>query len=405
MISVQEAISIVLKNTPQGTVEEVDLTEALGFNLAENVVTDVNMPPFDKSSMDGYAFKSEDCPDDGTALHIVGTIPAGKYPDFKVASGEAAKIMTGAPIPEGADCVQKVEETEALSDSKVRILTRVPVGKNVAFMSEIMTAGNIVLPKNTYISPAVIGVLATVGRKRVKIHKRLRVGILVTGDELVEVEQKPGPGQLRNSNGYTLFSQVMEAGGIPHMLGIATDDFTDLKTKISQGLQHDILLISGGVSMGDFDFVEDVLHDLGVEKYFDKVNIKPGKPSVFGKTERSLVFGLPGNPVSASTVFEIIVRPCLRKLLGFQVLHNLRMTAVLETEHPVKTSREYYHPSKCYFTENKLFVKPVNTKGSADVLSFAKSNCYIVTPAGANDFQPGQSVEVIIRSDYWKSLM
>ena len=405
MISVQEAISIVLRHTPQGTVEEVGLTEALGFNLAENVLTDVNMPPFDKSSMDGYAFKSADCPDDGTVLRVVGTIPAGQYPDFHLAAGEAAKIMTGAPMPEGADCVQKVEETEALSDSKVRILKKVPVGKNVAFMSEIMTAGKTVLPKNTYITPAVIGVLATVGRKSVKIYRRPRVGILVTGDELVEVEQKPGPGQLRNSNGYTLFSQVMEAGGIPQLLGIATDDVPDLRKKISQGLQNDILLISGGVSMGDFDFVEDVLHDLGVAKYFDKVNIKPGKPSVFGKTETSLVFGLPGNPVSASTVFEIIVRPCFRKLLGFQAMHHLRLRAVLETEHPVKTAREYYHPSRCYFAENKLFVKPVKSKGSADVLSFAKSNCYIVTPSGANDFQPGQSVEVSIRSDYWKSLM
>lgn len=402
MISVEEALTRTLQATTVGAIETTDILKALGCVLAEDICSDIDMPPFDKSSMDGYALRAGDCKDVPAILRVVGTIPAGAYPEFTVRQGEAAKIMTGAPIPAGADSVQMVEKTGIPEDARVSILEPVEPGKHVALRGEIMRAGNTVLATGTYLSPAVIGVLATVGKRAVKVYKRPQVAILVTGDELVEVAQKPAAGQIRNSNGYTLYNQVLTTGAVPRMLGVVSDRMDDLRAKIKEGLASDILLISGGVSMGEFDFVEDVLAEYHVSIYYDKIDIKPGKPTVFGKTERTLVFGLPGNPVSASTIFEIFVRPAIRKMMGFGNLHNLQVPATLTANFTSKTARTSYQPATTTFRNGAFFVAPAPSKGSADVLAFARSNSFIIAPADRSEFIAGDPVEVMLRFDFWQ---
>ncbi|TDI82990.1 MAG: molybdopterin molybdotransferase MoeA [Caldithrix sp.] len=403
MISVEEALTRTLQATTIGAIETTDILKALGCVLAEDIRSDIDMPPFDKSSMDGYALRAGDCKDVPAILKVVGTIPAGAYPEFSVKQGEAAKIMTGAPIPAGADSVQMVEKTGIPADEGcVSILESVGLGKHIALRGEIMRAGNTVLATGTYLSPAVVGVLATVGKHAVKVYKRPQVAILVTGDELVEVAQKPAAGQIRNSNGYTLYHQVLATGAVPRMLGVVSDRMDDLRAKIKEGLASDILLISGGVSMGEFDFVEDVLAEYHVSIYYDKINIKPGKPTVCGKTERTLIFGLPGNPVSASTIFEIFVRPAIRKTMGFEKLHNLLVQATLAASFASKTARTSYQPATTTFHNGAFFVTPVPSKGSADVLAFARSNSFVIAPADQSEFNAGDQVEVMLRFDFWQ---
>ncbi|RMF63452.1 MAG: molybdopterin molybdenumtransferase MoeA, partial [Calditrichaeota bacterium] len=287
MITVKEAVQRVLQETELLGHEELSVVEARGHVLAEEVRADVDMPPFHKSSMDGYALKASDTARTPAVLEVVGTIPAGTSPTLEVQAGQAAKIMTGAPLPAGADAVQKVELTTSGPDGRVTILEPVVGGTNVAKQGEIFAAGAVVASRGTFITPAVVGLLAAVGRESVQVFARPKVAVLVTGDELVPLGQKPGPGQIRNSNGYALQAQVLGCGAIPEVLGVSSDVKEVLAQKIADGLNADVLLISGGVSMGDFDLVEDVLAEHAVTMFFQKVSIKPGKPTVFGRREKS----------------------------------------------------------------------------------------------------------------------
>ncbi|MFQ5648871.1 MAG: gephyrin-like molybdotransferase Glp [bacterium] len=402
MISIDEAIEMAVSETSRLEVEEVPILSAAGSVLAEDIHSDLDMPPFDKSSMDGYAVKAEDCNADPAILAVVGTIPAGVYPHFRIQTGQAAKIMTGAPLPAGADSVQMVEKTEGVSNGKVKILEAVSRGQNVASKSEIIQSGQRVLTKGTCVTPPVIGVLAVVGRNKVEIYRRPRVGILVTGDELVEIDQRPRAGQIRNSNGYALYHQVLATGAVPELLGIVPDDTSSLRKVIGAALSKDVLLISGGVSMGEFDLVEDVLAECKVETYYDKVNIKPGKPTVFGKSEHALVFGLPGNPVSASTIFEIVVKPTLRKMMGFSRLHNLQVTAILEKDFRSKTRRQNYQPAYTVLKNGTFFTSPLHSRGSADVMAFSRSNSYVIAPAEVDEYKQGQTILTMLRDDFWQ---
>ena len=403
MITVQEAIDITLKETSILGTEKLALLQAFGRILAEDVYSDIDMPPFDKSSMDGYAVKSADTKDCPAVLEVLGFIPAGIYPDFSIKSGQSAKIMTGAPMPKGADSVQMVEKTKAIDDRKVEILEPVTFSQNVSKRGEIFQSPKKVLSRGTYLSPAVFGLLATVGMAEIQIYKRPNVGILITGDELVEVDQKPKPGQIRNSNGYALYHQVYESGAFPKLIGIAIDSSDELIKKIEQGLKNNVLVISGGVSMGDLDLVESAFKKLGVSIFYEKINIKPGKPAVFGRKDETLVFGLPGNPVSASTVFEVIVKPALRKMMGFNRLHNLKVKAILEEDFKSKTNRENFHPAQVYFERNQIRVVPISTKGSADVWGFAKSNAFMIVPKEIQAIKNGELVDVMLRNDFWNT--
>ncbi len=399
MISLSEAIRKTLEMTSRLPVESVPLSEASGRILAEEVATDIDMPPFDKSSMDGFALRAHDCAKLPATLEVAGQIPAGTYPDFQISKGQAAGIMTGAPMPDGADSVQQVEKTQSPTPTSVSILEPVRPGQNVARRGEIMTTGQRVLASGVRISAAVVGLLATVGKYQVQVYRRPTVAILVTGDELVGVDEIPGPGQIRNSNGYALCAQVLAAGAIAETMGVAADERDELREKIRIGLECDVLILSGGVSMGEYDFVAEALTELGTNIHYNKVRVKPGKPTVFGHRGDTLVFGLPGNPVSASTIFELIARPALRKMMGFAQFQNLQVEAVLDGEFVSKTNRAYFHPAHTCFRDGAYHTTPLQTTGSADIWAFARSNSYVIAPPEQDYFEVSQKVGVLFHGD------
>ena len=397
MISLSQASQLTQAAVNRLDSEVVTLANAVGRVLASDAVSDMDMPPFDKSSMDGYALRSKDVENAPVELAVAGKIAAGVYPDFEIAAGQSAKIMTGAPMPAGSDSVQQVEKTTE-SGGKVKILESVKPGQNVASRGDVMRAGQTVLREGTAIDPAVVGLLAAIGVAEVPVYRQPRVGILITGDELVDVSAKPLPGQIRDSNGPTLRAQTLAAGALPRMLGVAADDIDDLRRGVQAGLSNDVLILSGGVSMGDYDFVEEVFVELGVEVLYNKIRVKPGKPTVFGRRGQTLVFGLPGNPVSASTIFELLVRPALLKMMGSTVPHHLRAEATLLSDFASKTNRENYHPASTHIRDGRFCTEPVASRGSADILAFARSNSFIVAPPEQDVFRTGDVIQILFRA-------
>lgn len=297
---------------PLGT-EPVALEHALGRILAADVVSDMDMPPFDKSAMDGYACRREDLAGD---LRVVETIPAGTPPQKRVGPGECSKIMTGAIVPEGADCVVQVEITEAASPGSIRC-TGKSTRDNICRQAEDIRRGDTVLHKGEWILPQHVAVLATVGCVQPTVAKRPTVGVVTTGDEIVEPGDRPAQAQIRNSNGPQLCAQVRQAGALDRYYGIVADTEEALDTVVRQAVAEcDVLLMSGGVSMGDFDLVPSVLKRNGLTLLFEKIAVKPGMPTVFGVSDDAFCFGLPGNPVSTFVIFELLVKPFLLGLMG-----------------------------------------------------------------------------------------
>ena len=381
MISVDDALKIVMENVhPTKDTEEVDLMSVSGRILAEDITSDMDIAPFDKSAMDGYAAIAELCPGQ---FDIIEEIPAGYVPTKKVIPGAVSKIMTGAPIPEGADSVVMVEKTEESikGEKKVKILTKVKKGKNIIKQGEDVKKGEVVLKKGTILGPADISVCATVGKKRVRVFNQMKVAILATGTELVEPDEIPSFGKIRNSNSYSLFSQVLSAGAIPKYLGIASDSEVDLSQKIKGGLNYNLLLISGGVSVGDFDLVPNVLEDCGVRIEFHKVCVKPGKPTVFGLTDKTVIFGMPGNPVSTLLIFEIFVRQAIYKMSGRKFSPDIMKNAILLGNFKrKKAEREEYTPVKLYYEDNRLKAKLIEFHGSAHILALSEANGLLRIP-------------------------
>ena len=312
MISFQDALKTVLNTKLQLGTEKVSLLQAQGRVLAENSISDINMPPFNKAAMDGFAIRESDISNE---LTIIETVAAGQTPTKSVEAGQATKIMTGAPVPEGADFVIQVELSELVDAQTVRFTGRTK--NNIIPFAEDVKAGDIVLNKGELMDARHMAVLASVGCVNPLVYKQPKVGIFSTGDEIVEPEYKPNASQIRNSNGNQLVAQVMQCNALPLYFGIVKDTYEETFNAIKTGLETcDVLLISGGVSMGDFDFVPKVLSDLGVTILFDSVAVQPGKPTTFGLKDDKIIFGLPGNPVSSFVQFEILVKPLLYKLMG-----------------------------------------------------------------------------------------
>ena len=401
MIRFQTALEIVLQHASRLPITRIALEEALGLVLAQDVTADVNMPPFHRSSMDGYAVRAEDLTPLPATLEVVGTVPAGSYPDFTLRRGQAARIMTGAPLPEGADSVQIVEKTRILEDGKVEISEDVKPGANVTPQGSEARLGEVVARSGSFISPALIGLLAAVGQKYVAVYLRPSVAVVATGNELVDIEEEPVAGQIRNSNSYGLSTQIRLAGGEPVALGVARDKKDELRSLIEQGLDYDLLLLSGGVSMGDLDLVKEVFHAAGIEILFDKVAVKPGKPVVFGKQDRRLVFGLPGNPVSAATMFELLVRPAMRKMMGFPVHQNQIIAARLVESFINRSNREYYAPAWTWYENAEFHVQPLKSKGSGDVVTYAQSNSYLICPIERMEFFGGEMMQTMLRTEFF----
>lgn len=331
MISVGEALRQVLEATPVLGAERVLLGDALGRVAADDVVSCRAVPAAANSAMDGFAVRAADVAEAGARLRIIGSAPAGSLLGGAVEPGTAAKIFTGSVIPEGADTVVKVEDTEE-TGGVVHVRIAAKAGNNVRNAGEDVAPGAVVLAAGTPIGPADLGVLASVGRASVSVVRRPRIAIVATGAELVEVDEEPGPGQVVNSNAYALVGAVREAGGEAVVLPIVRDRFEDIRDRLAEAAQADVVLSTGGVSVGEFDFVKEALDALGVARRFWKVAQKPGKPLTFGVRASCLWFGLPGNPVSALVCFALYVRPALRRLAGHRLLHLPCVEATLAVE-------------------------------------------------------------------------
>lgn len=396
MISVDEALRIVLKKGKKLLPRKVKLENAAGLCLAESIKSDLNMPPFNRSAMDGYAVIAKDIkpPVD---LDVIESIRAGYNPKKKVGRGQAAKIMTGSVVPKGADTVIKVEETKSLdNDRKVRILKETKKGANIARKGEDVRFGKIVLSKGTRIRAQEVGILAAVGANYVKVHSTPGIGIISTGDELVDIKRKPKPWQIRNSNSHSLAAQARQIVTDVDILGKVNDNKSEIRKLIQKGLKKDILILSGGVSMGEYDLVGGVLLDLGVKIFFEKVALRPGKPTVFGMKGDKLIFALPGNPVSTFVTFELFVKPCIKKMMGFTSYGHPILQAELEKDIKIKKKRREYRPALLRQEDSRWKVSLVDWHGSGDLFSITKANCLLIIRESVEKLNAGDMVEVML---------
>jgi molybdopterin molybdotransferase len=396
MLNIEEALKLVLDHAHPLATVATPLGEARGSVLAETIVSDIDSPPHDKSIVDGYAVIAADTGELPAELAVLEEVTAGAVPTRTVKRGMATRIMTGAPVPPGADAIVMVEQTE-LTGERVRIVGRAAkAGQNIVRRGTSLSRGQTVLQPGKLLRPIELGLLAEVGRTTVQTIPRPSVAVLTTGNELVDPSIAPGPGQIRNSNSSLLGGLVQAAGASANELGIARDEVAELESAIRAGLSHDVLVLSGGVSAGVLDLVPSVLAKLGVAEVFHKVNLKPGKPLWFGQKQsgghNTLVFGLPGNPVSSLVCFELFVRPAIQKLRGLNSSGLRRATAKLTSDHQQRGDRPTYWPSSI----NGETVTPLSWKGSGDLRSLTDANCLAHFPAGEKTFHAGEEINVLM---------
>ncbi|MFQ5611510.1 MAG: gephyrin-like molybdotransferase Glp [Anaerolineae bacterium] len=407
-MQVEEALDYILKHIAPLPAEGVSITQAGGRVLAEDVVSEIDVPPFTNSAMDGYAVRSNDVqparPEEPVALQVVAEIPAGTAPQARIEPGTAARIMTGAPMPAGADAVVRFEDTSEgredaqVSPGQVLVFQAVKSKDNVRPSGEDIQKGQTILSRGRVLRPQEIGLLAAIGRGQVQVHRRPRVAILATGDELVDVDAPLQPGQIRNSNEYTKAALVERYGGQPLMLGIARDTVADLTAKIRAGLAQevDLFLTSAGVSVGDFDMVKNVLAAEG-QMHFWQVAIKPGKPLAFGIIDGVPLIGLPGNPVAAVVAFEVFARPAILKLAGRKSWQKPTWRATLE-EDVHNSGRRHYMRARLHQTETGLRVttrsSSVEVQGSGILSSLVWANALVVVPEEVTFLPAGSQVDV-----------
>jgi molybdopterin molybdotransferase len=382
--------------------ELVSLLDSLGLALAEDLVADRDFPPFPRSTRDGYAIRSEDVAGVPAQVRCVGELKAGAsvaQSSVEVQPGEAVEIMTGAPVPSGADSVVMVEYTEKSGDDAVIIKRSVAAGENVVAAGSEARKGDVMVPRGTRVNHAIVAIAAAVGRAEVAVHRRPRVAVLATGDELVDINFAPGPNEIRNSNSYSLAAQVQQAGGDAVILPVARDDASDLQVLIRKGAECDLLLLSGGVSMGKYDLVEQALEKMGAQFFFDGVLIQPGKPVVFGELKSAQkttpFFGLPGNPVSTMVTFQLFARPVLDALAGARQQSSLFARARLKSELKVKPGLTRFLPGRLNGSHEQPEVEILKWQGSGDLNAMAGANCYIVVPPDKEHFEARESIAVL----------
>lgn len=398
MIPVKDALELILKEIRPLKAEKVRLASSLGRILAEDVTAGRPNPPWDNSAMDGYALKSADAEaaskDNPVRLKVIYDLPAGKVPKKKVGMGEAVRIMTGAPVPDGADAVVMVENTEPGPDGTVFIKIRPRTGDNIRRSGEDFKKGDTVLKKGAVIRPSEILMLATLGRSSVLVHKRPVVSVLSTGDELTDIGVKPGKGKIANSNGYALSALVEECGAVPMQLGIARDTRKSLLQKLKKAVKADCLISSGGVSVGDYDLVKDVLKEMGSDMRFWKVAIKPGKPLAFGVIGGKPAFGLPGNPISSMVAFEEFVRPALLKMAGRTDIFRKTFPARITRDVSIKPGRMNFLRGFLTLKDGQYSVTPLEGQGSGIVSTMVAANAFIIVPPNSTGFKENDTVSV-----------
>ena len=412
VVSFEEARHIVERHAAtvsRGESETLEILDASGRMLAEPIDADRDFPPFPRAARDGYAVRAQDVAAVPARLDLIGEIKAGDVPEnsFNVQTGQAVSIMTGAPVPPGADAVVMVEYT-APAGSSVEIARSVKSGENFVPRGSEARQGQRLLDPGTRLDHAAIALAASVGKHTVRVFRRPRVAVLATGDEIVAIDQSPGPAQIRNSNTYSLAAQIQNAGGEAVLLPIAPDERVRLKALIEEGLKSDLLLMAGGVSMGKYDLVERVLIELQAEIYFTGAQIQPGRPIVFGSCTRQTragapaphkqyFFGLPGNPVSTMVTFELFVRPMIEALAGGKARSLIFLKARLKSDVKTRTGLKRFLPAVLSGEFENAEIKLARWQGSGDIAALAGANCYLVVPPDREQIGAGEWVSVLMR--------
>jgi molybdopterin molybdotransferase len=371
--------------------------DALGFVLAEEIETDREYPPFDRSTRDGYAVRAAEFAPVAT-LRCVAEIKAGDTATHPLAPRTCVQIMTGAAVPPGADAVVMIEQTSRNGDS-VRFERAAQPGQNIVPRGSEAKRGETILSPGMRLGYAELALAAQVGATQLRCASKPRVAVLSTGDEVVLIDQQPGAFQIRNSNSVSLAAQVRLAGGEPVLLGNAADRVDDLREKIARGLREDVLVLSGGVSMGKYDLVEDVLKDLGAQFFFDAVAIRPGRPAAFGKCGDTFVFGLPGNPVSTMVTFELFVVPAIDVLSGAPARDLPLVEARLASALNEKPGLAHFLPARVEWRNATPEVKALPWQGSGDIAALARANCFLVVAADRGQVNVGDTMPILLRKD------
>lgn len=401
MITVEEALEKILAAIRPLGAESVSLKEAAGRVLAEEVAAPRALPPWDNTAMDGYAVRREDLRTAGeehpVTLDVSETIPAGRMPERTLQAGQASRIMTGAPVPSGATAVVMREEVDE-SDPQRPVFRRCPKeGEHIRREGEDIPKGAVLLSPGDPLTPARVGLLASVGRSSARVSRQPRVGILATGDEIVDVGVEAAGAQIYSSNTYSLHGQVIETGAVPVHLGIVADEREALLNAIEAGLRAcDALITTGGVSVGDYDFVKEALTGLKGEMAFWKVAMKPGKPQAFGTIGGKPLFGLPGNPVSAMVSFELFARPALRKMMGHVRLHRPVWKAELTQAVRKKDTRRHYVRVRLFREGDRLLAEPAPNQSSAALSGMALAHGLAIVPESSQGYPQGATVEVMV---------
>jgi len=402
MIPVQEALKQILETIPVLALERVGILNALGRVAGEDIRAGRDIPPRDNSAMDGYALRWEDTigavPENPAILDIIEDIPAGHIPQRIVGTKQASRIMTGAPIPQGADAVVRVEDTEA-DGRQVKIFCEVRSNQDIRFTGEDVRHGELVIARGAVIRPAEIGMLASLGRSFIRVHQRPVVAVIATGDELVDIDQTPSPWQIISSNSYATAAQVKEAGGIHLLLGIAKDTRDALMGKFNDAGRADIVITSGGVSMGDYDLVKVVMSEVGNAMQFWQVAMRPGRPLMFGNLKGIPMFGLPGNPVSSMVSFEQFVRPAILKMSGHRKIFRKMIRARIMEDYNKKAGIVNFVRGHVTGMDGSWQVTMTGEQGSGILMSMVKANGLIVLPEEIVSVKEGDEVAVQLLED------
>lgn len=388
MITFEKAYELVMNSRFTTGTETISYAGSLGRILAEDVVSDIEMPPFNKASVDGFACRKSELASD---LEIIETIPAGKWPEKSVGSKQCSRIMTGAAVPSGADCVIMVEDTELLPSGKVRF-NGSSIKENFAFRGEDVKKGDILLKAGKLIRPQEIAVLASIGHTLLKVAKQPRVAIISSGNELVEPAEIPGISQIRNSNASQLMAQVVRSGALGKYYGIARDDEEETFAFVENAIsENDVVIITGGVSMGDFDFVPSVLEKAEVRILFTSIAVQPGKPTTFGVHSKAIVFGLPGNPVSSFIQFEMLIKPMIYEMMG-----HIWKPAIIRLPMKERFTRKFAGRMALIpvVISGEGSVMPVEYHGSAHISALSEADGIISMPAGIDSLEKGEIVSV-----------
>ena len=403
MISVEQALEKVLSYVAVLGEEERPILDCPGQVLAEDIYSPINVPPLDNTAMDGYAVRSRDTlgasQQSPQLLQVIDTVPAGSIPEKSVTTGMAVRIMTGAPIPKGADSVVRFEDTDESQRkgniTEIGILREVKAGADIRRAAEDIAQGSLVLTAGTVIRPSEVGVLASLGRSTVKVIRRPVVAILATGNELVDINQPLPPGKIYNSNSYGVAAQVRRYGGIPRIIGVSLDTEDSLMAKLRMALDSDMLITTGGVSMGDYDMVKDILAREG-EIVFWQVRMKPGKPLAFGRIKEIPHLGLPGNPVSSMITFELFARPAILKMLGKKDLAKPTIEAIIENPVVNSDGRRIFARAVVEKRNGQYFARLTGPQGSGILTSMTLANGLVIVPEDKTDVAAGDTVQVMM---------